>query len=161
MVFLARGGERGEKVRWGRWCRTLLLAAEHEPLWWRSHQPHPSSHANGVCCRPVAHLSLTGRYDKIPAMKSHRATGNPRGRPPTVPFEIDDLVMDSLERRLNPATQLVWPDWKGMARELNVSRSTISRVVARLRNSGFIESVGIPIRPGSKIMHIAYRLKKV
>ena len=93
-------------------------------------------------------------------MKSHRATGNPRGRPPTVPFEIDDQVMDSLERRLDPATQLVWPDWKGMARELNVSRSTISRVVARLRNSGFIESVGIPIRPGSKIMHIAYRLKK-
>ena len=94
-------------------------------------------------------------------MKSHRATGNPRGRPPTVPFEIDDQVLNSLERRLNPATQLVWPDWKGMARELKVSRSTISRVVARLRNSGFIESVGIPIRSGSKIMHIAYRLKQV
>ena len=68
---------------------------------------------------------------------------------------------NSLKRRLDTATQLVWPDWKGMARELKVSRSTISRVVARLRNSGFIESIGIPVRPGSKIVHIAYRLKKV
>ena len=38
-----------------------------------------------------------------------------------MPFEIDDQVMDSLERRLDPATQLVWPDWKGMARELNLT----------------------------------------
>ena len=34
----------------------------------------------------VAYLSLTDQYGKIPAMKSHRATGNPRGRPPTVPW---------------------------------------------------------------------------
>ena len=121
----------------------------------------PSCVAAGGGKARFAKLPLTDQYDKIHAMKSHRATGRPRGRPPTVPFEIDELVLNSLERRLDPATQLVWPDWKGMARELKESRSTISRVVARLRNSGFIESVGIPIRPGSKMMHIAYRLKKV
>ena len=76
-----------------------------------------------------------------------------------MPFDLDDQVLNSLERRMDPATRMVRPDWNGMARELKVSRSTISRVIARLRNSGFIESIGTPIRPGSKIMHISYRLK--
>ncbi len=93
------------------------------------------------------------------AMKSHRATGMPKGRPPTLPFDLDDQVLNSLERRMDPATRMVRPDWNGMAKELKVSRSTISRVIARLRNSGFIESIGTPTRPGSKIMHISYRLK--
>ena len=76
-----------------------------------------------------------------------------------MPFDLDDQVLNSLERRMDPATRMVRPDWNGMARELKVSRSTISRVIARLRNSGFIESIGTPTHPGSKIMHISYRLK--
>ena len=83
----------------------------------------------------------------------------PRGRPPTLPFDLDNQVLNSLERRMDPVTHMVRPDWNGMARELKVSRSTISRVIARLRNSGFIESIGTPIHPSSKIMHISYRLK--
>jgi len=71
---------------------------------------------------------------------------NPHGHPPKTAGR-------------GPATRMVRPDWNGMARELKVNRSTISRVIARLRNSGFIESIGTPTRPGSKIMHISYRLK--
>ncbi len=100
-------------------------------------------------------------YGIIHTMKSHRATGRPRGRPPTLPWDIDNLVLESLEQRMDPATRMVCPDWKGMARKLKVSRSTISRVIARLRNSGFIESVSTPVRPGSPIMHISYRLKRI
>ena len=92
-------------------------------------------------------------------MKNHRATGRQRGRPPTLPWDIDNLVLESLEQRMDPATHMVQPDWKGMASKLKVSRSTISRVVARLRNCGHIESVRTPVRPGSPIMHISYRLK--
>ena len=90
--------------------------------------------------------------------KPHRATGAPRGRPPTLPFDIDDQMLTALERRMAPATRIVRPDWKGLARELHVSRSTISRVAASLKRSGFFESIAVPVRPGSKISHILYKL---
>lgn len=56
---------------------------------------------------------------------------------------------------------MVRPNWKGMARELHVSRSTISRIVKRLRSSGVIESITVPVRPGSKILHVYYRIKNL
>ena len=90
--------------------------------------------------------------------KPHRATGAPRGRPPTLPFDIDDQMLTALERRMDPATRIVRPDWKGLARELHVSRSTISRVAASLKRSGFFESIAVPVRPGSKISYILYKL---
>ena len=90
--------------------------------------------------------------------KPHRATGAPRGRPPTLPFDLGDQILAALERRMDPATRIVRPDWKGLARELHVSRSTISRVVASLKRSGFFESIAVPVRPGSKVSYILYKL---
>ena len=55
--------------------------------------------------------------------------------------------MDALKRRIDPKTGLARPDWKGLARELHVSRSTISRRMPDLRDYGLVESVLIPVSP--------------
>lgn len=89
--------------------------------------------------------------------RAHRATGNPRGRPPSVPFDIGKRILKSLERRLDPETGLVRPDWKGLARELGVSRSTIARRMVELRQSGAVESVYIKVNPKYTVGY--YRLK--
>jgi len=89
--------------------------------------------------------------------KAHRATGNPRGRPSRLPFDFNERIMKSLERRVDPETGLVKPDWKGMARELGVSRSTIARQIVGLRQCGAFESILVPIRP--KVSIVYYRLK--
>ncbi|MBQ3341741.1 MAG: HTH domain-containing protein [Kiritimatiellae bacterium] len=93
-------------------------------------------------------------------MKSHRATGRPRGRPSIIPWDLGEQILCDLESRMDKANNTVRPDWKGMARRLHVSRSTISREIANLRNSGFIESFSAPIRQGSDILTILYRLKR-
>ena len=66
--------------------------------------------------------------------------------------------MNALRLRLDPVTGLVKPDWKGLAHELGVSRSTIARQMVGLRNSGFVESVFVPIGP--KVSAIYYRLNE-
>ena len=101
-----------------------------------------------------------GLCGKIRAMKSHKATGRPRGRPASIPWDLSEKIMCDLESRLDKATNTVRPDWKGMARRLHVSRSTISREVASLRNSGFIESIYVPIRKGSRTLTTLYRIKR-
>lgn len=88
--------------------------------------------------------------------KKHRATGNPRGRPPRLPSDIGNQILEALHRRLNAETGLAKPDWKGVARELGVSRSTIAREMAGLRRCGVVESVFIKISP--KVSVIYYRL---
>lgn len=90
--------------------------------------------------------------------KKHRATGNPRGRPPKIPFEIDDLFLQALERRMDANTKLVRPAWKELARELSVSRSTISRIALRLRSSGVIESIAVPTKDNARVKYILYRI---
>ena len=99
------------------------------------------------------------RFGIMHAMKSHRATGKPRGRPSTISWDIGNQILNDLESRMDPSIRTVRPDWKGMARRLHVSRSTISREVACLRNSGFIESLAVPIRKGSDVLSILYRIK--
>ena len=51
-------------------------------------------------------------------MAKHRATGNPRGRPPKIPFDFGQRIMENLRGRIDPKTGLVRPLWKQMAREL-------------------------------------------
>ena len=106
------------------------------------------------------YLSAADEHGRIRAMKSHRATGRPRGRPSIIPWDLGEQILCDLESRMDKANNTVRPDWKGMARRLHVSRSTISREIARLRNSGFIESFSAPIRQGSDILTILYRLKR-
>ena len=89
-------------------------------------------------------------------MSKHRATGNPRGRPPKIPWNLDYLILESLRRRINPKTGLVKPNWRGMAREFGVSRSTIARQMVFVYASGAIERVYVPITP--KVSRAYYRL---
>ena len=68
--------------------------------------------------------------------KAHRATGNPRGRPPKIPFDFGQWIIENLRQRVDPKTGLVRPRWKQMARELGVSRSTIARQMTELYACG-------------------------
>ena len=88
----------------------------------------------------------------------HRATGRPRGRPTSVPFSLGDQIYDILKSRMDPVTHLVYPQWQRLARELHVSRSTISRVMPGLTSAGFIESVIVPMSKDGKIKRIVYRI---
>lgn len=88
----------------------------------------------------------------------HRATGNPRGRPPSVPFDLGDRIYDILKNRMDPVTHLVHPQWQSLARELHVSRSTISRVMPELKSAGLIESIIVPLSKNGRIKRVVYRV---
>ena len=90
--------------------------------------------------------------------KKHRATGNPRGRPSKLPFDIGERILQALERRIEPETGLARPDWEGLARELHVSRSTISRIMVRLRACGAIQSVVMSKKNRPKVKFVLYRI---
>lgn len=92
-------------------------------------------------------------------MSKHRATGNRRGRPPKVPWNLDWMILESLKRRVNPKTGLVKPDWCGMAREFGVSRATIGRSMKDIYGSGVIERVLIEISP--KVYQVYYRIRPI
>ena len=89
--------------------------------------------------------------------RAHRATGNPRGRPPKIPFDFGQRIMENLRRRVDPKTGLVRPLTAHMARQLGVSRSTVSRELRSLRQCGAFETVDVRISP--KRLTIYYRLK--
>ena len=89
--------------------------------------------------------------------KAHRATGNPRGRPPKIPFDFGLRIMENLRQRVDPKTGLVRPRWKQMARELGVSRSTIARQMAELYANGAYERIYVKASPRVTICY--YRLK--
>ena len=89
--------------------------------------------------------------------RAHRATGNPRGRPPKIPFDFGQRIMENLRRRVDPKTGLVRPLTAHMARELGVSRSTVSRELRSLRQCGAFETVDVRVSP--KQLTTYYRLK--
>ena len=95
---------------------------------------------------------------KISAMRSHRATGNPRGRPPSIRWDIDTLILDDLESRMDPSTHLVIPAISQLAAKLKISRSTAKRVIARLRRCGYIELYYTKETPTAKTCSIYYRM---
>ena len=90
--------------------------------------------------------------------KKHRATGKPRGRPPSVPFDLDMKIYDVLRRKMNPDTHMVRPQWKELARELAVSRSTISRVMPSLKAAGLIESMVVTSPRNERFKYIRYKV---
>ena len=89
--------------------------------------------------------------------RAHRATGNPRGRPPKIPFDFGQCIMENLRRRVDPKTGLVRPLTARMARELGVSRSTVSRQLRGLRECGAFETVDVRVGPNQLTTY--YRLK--
>lgn len=66
------------------------------------------------------------------------------------------MIYQSLAKRVDPETGLVRPLVMRMAREFKVSRSTIARRTAELRNNGFIELVYIKESPDVTLIY--YRL---
>jgi hypothetical protein len=90
----------------------------------------------------------------------HRATGRPRGRPPKLPAELPEQVMCDLESRMDKTTLLVAPQLGPLAKKLNISRSSLKRIVVSLRNSGFIELCHVKKRPTDKIFTILYKLPR-
>ena len=88
----------------------------------------------------------------------HRATGRPRGRPPSVPFDLGMKIYDTLKSKMNPDTRMVRPQWKKLARELGVSRSTISRVMPSLKAAGLIESVVMTSTKDDRYKYILYKI---
>ena len=88
----------------------------------------------------------------------HRATGRPRGRPPSLPFDLAEQILRDLESRMDRNTMLVRPEIASMARKLNVSRSSIKREIVRIRNNGFLELCYIYASPTDKVCTIMYRI---
>ena len=88
----------------------------------------------------------------------HRATGRPRGRPPSVPFDLGTRIYDALKRKMDPDTRMVRPQWKELARELGVSRSTISREMPYLKAGGLIESVVMTSEKNARFKYVLYKV---
>jgi DNA-binding IclR family transcriptional regulator len=93
-------------------------------------------------------------------MKSHRATGRPVGRPTTLPFDLSEQILRDLESRMDKTTLLVAPQLGPLAKKLNISRSSLKRIVVSLRNSGFIELCHVKKRPTDKLLTILYKLPR-
>ena len=53
---------------------------------------------------------------------------------------------------------MVRPQWKELARELGVSRSTISRVMPSLKSAGLIESVVVTSPKNAKYKYVLYKV---
>ena len=75
-----------------------------------------------------------------------------------MPFDLDEQVMRDLESRMDKATLLVAPCLSQIARRLKVSRASIKRIIASLRNSGYIELCYVKKRPTDKISTILYKM---
>ena len=88
----------------------------------------------------------------------HRATGRPRGRPPSLPYDLAEQILCDLEGRMDRNTMLVRPEIASIARKLNVSRSSVKREIASIRKSGFLELCRIYKRPTDKVCTIMYRI---
>jgi len=88
----------------------------------------------------------------------HVATGNPRGRPRTIPKNFDKLVLASLKRRMDPVKHTVHPSWIKLRREFGVSRSTISRVIPLLKARGDLITIQEPIE-GRKCCRVLYKIR--
>ncbi len=90
----------------------------------------------------------------------HRATGNPRGRPPKLPFDIEERVLRNLEERMDKTTLLVRPELNKLAKGLGISRSSLKRVIVGLRNSGWIELSFTKRHPTDRTFTIRYKMVK-
>ena len=90
----------------------------------------------------------------------YKPTGRPVGRPPKMPSNADELIMENMRSRMNAETRLVLPEITTLAHEFNVSRSSIKRVVKKLRDNGYLEIECIYVKPESKRMTIFYRVLK-
>lgn len=73
--------------------------------------------------------------------RPHRKTGNPRGRPPILPCDLDFQILAFYRKRVDPQTGLVKTSWRELAKELGVGRTTIAKNISMLKDLGYIKSV--------------------
>ncbi len=90
--------------------------------------------------------------------RHHGPTGNPRGRPITVPLDMPEQMIAWLKSHIDPKTGLVRADWKRMARELGVSRATIARRMVEVRKMVQIESIVVSNPDHTFIKRTYYRI---
>lgn len=88
----------------------------------------------------------------------YHPTGKRPGRPRSLPANLDELFLNDLLGRIDPATQLVAPDLHGIACRLGVSHASIRRVARALHDNGTIESVVISLSPASSRTCTRYRI---
>ena len=69
-------------------------------------------------------------------------------------------MLRDLESRMDKTTLLVTPSLSQIAERLKVSRASIKRVVASLRNSGYIELCYTKKRPTDNFHTILYKLPR-
>ena len=100
-------------------------------------------------------FAAAGAFDAAPRPE---ISTTPRGRPPSLPFDLDEQVLCDLESRMDKTTLLVTPSLSQIANKLKVSRASIKRVVASLRSSGYIELCYTKKRPTDKVCTILYKL---
>ena len=75
-----------------------------------------------------------------------------------MPFDLGTKIHEVLKRKMDPETRIVRPQWKELARELGVSRSTISREMPYLKAAGLIESVVMTSKKSERFKYIFYKV---
>lgn len=88
----------------------------------------------------------------------YKPTGRPNGRPPSLPSNLGDMIMEDLKSRMDPATRMVLPELSNLARKLGVSRSSIKRKLKDLRDCGAFELVHVKSKPEAKVSTIYYKI---
>lgn len=88
----------------------------------------------------------------------YKPTGRPNGRPPSLPSNLGDMIMEDLKSRMDPATRMVLPQLSNLARKLGVSRSSIKRKLKDLRDFGAFEFVHVKSKPEAKVSTIYYKI---
>lgn len=90
----------------------------------------------------------------------YKPTGRPNGRPPSLPSNLGDLIMEDLKSRMDPVTRMVLPCLSALVRKLGVSRSSLKRTMRGLRDNGIFELVYVKKKPESKAYTIYYKIKE-
>ena len=88
----------------------------------------------------------------------YKPTGRPNGRPPSLPSNLGDLIMEDLKSRMDPVTRMVLPCLSALVRKLGVSRSSLKRTMRGLRDNGIFELVYVKKKPEAKVYTIYYKI---
>ena len=88
----------------------------------------------------------------------YKPTGRPNGRPPSLPSNLGNLIMEDLKSRMDPVTRMVVPKLSALVRKLKVSRSSLKRTMKVLRENGAFELVYVKRTPEAKVCTIYYKI---
>ena len=69
---------------------------------------------------------------------------------------VEAKVLESLRRRMDPATRRVYPCWKLMMREIGVCRQRIADAVSSLKEQGVFTAGTEEVRRGKHTLYVCY-----